>query len=64
MYKDSEPVTSPLITSDLPIVAWSAVVVVVLVTGRVTVGASLTAELVGVGMAGRSGSPGRVGVMG
>jgi hypothetical protein len=31
IYKDSEPVTSPLITSDLPMVAWSDVVVV---TGR------------------------------
>src|SRR5437879_4948144 len=28
MYSDSDPVTSPLMTSDLPMVAWSAVLVV------------------------------------
>jgi len=32
MYSDSDPVTSPLITSDLPMVAWSAVLL--LATGR------------------------------
>jgi len=33
MYSDSDPVTSPLITSDLPMVAWSAVLLL-LATGR------------------------------
>src|ERR1700692_4298400 len=37
IYKDSEPVTSPLITSDLPIVAWSEAVEV-LEIGRGTGG--------------------------
>src|SRR5579859_8174502 len=59
IYKDSEPVTSPLITSDLPIVAWSEVVVV---TGRGTAGDSLMLGAVGAGdMLGRSGSTGRLG---
>src|ERR1700677_130090 len=66
IYKDSEPVTSPLITSDLPMVAWSEVVVVV-ATGRGTAGGSLTlmlgAVVVVVGL-GRSGSAGRPGVAG
>src|SRR5215831_21237628 len=61
MYNDSEPVTSPLITSDLPIVAWSAVVVV---TGRGAAGGSLAliAGALGVDVVGRSGSAGRPGV--
>jgi len=61
MYNDSEPVTSPLITSDLPIVAWSAVVVV---TGRGAAGGSLAliAGALGVDVVGRSGSAGRAGV--
>jgi len=64
IYKDSEPVTSPLITSDLPIVAWSEVVVV---TGRGTAGGSLEliiGAVVAVVVLGRSGSAGRPGVAG
>src|SRR5437588_5058658 len=62
MYKDSEPVTSPLMTSDLPIVAWSAVVVV---AGRGAAGGSCDdiGGALGVEMVGRSGSVGRVGVV-
>src|SRR5262249_47968616 len=60
---DSEPVTSPLITSDLPIVAWSAVVEVV-ETGRGAATGSFTTGAVLAGIAGRSGSPGRDGVAG
>src|SRR6185312_8725774 len=61
MYRDSEPVTSPLITKDFPMVAWSAVEVA---TGRAIVGAgSLTAAAFWTGAVGRSGSPGRGGVV-
>src|SRR5260370_17586185 len=64
IYKDSEPLTSPLITSDLPIVAWSEVVVV---TVRGTAAGSLVI-MPGAGVAldvlGRSGSAGRPGVAG
>src|SRR5581483_2078010 len=64
MYSDSEPVTSPLITRDLPMVAWSAVAVVA-ATGRDAGAVSAAVEgVVGVGIAGRSGSPGRPGVVG
>src|SRR6202040_3428988 len=65
IYKDSEPVTSPLITSDLPIVAWSEVEVVVVATGRGIEGASLgviIGAVVPVVVLGRSGSAGRPGV--
>jgi len=51
-----------LITSDLPIVAWSAVVVVV-ETGRATAGVSVICGVAG-GVTGRSGSPGRDVVVG
>src|ERR1019366_1971935 len=64
IYKDSEPVTSPLITSDLPIVAWSEVVVV---TARGTAAGSfmlITGAVVAVDVLGRSGSAGRPGVAG
>src|SRR5208282_2879545 len=64
MYKDSEPVTSPLITSDLPIVAWSEVVPT---TGRGAAGGSLlgtTGAVVAVDALVRSGSAGRPGVAG
>src|SRR6185437_4181284 len=61
MYRDSEPVTSPLITRDFPMVAWSAVEVA---TGRAIAGAgSLTAGALGTEAVGRSGSPGRGGVV-
>ena len=58
---DSDPVTSPLITSDLPIVAWSAVVVV---TGRGGAAGSVDAitGALGVDWVGLSGSAGRPGV--
>src|ERR1700693_6117192 len=56
IYSDSEPVTSPLITRDLPIVAWSAVVVLM---GR-GVDGSLAVEVMvgalGVDGVGRSAS--------
>jgi len=63
IYSDSEPVTSPLITSDLPMVAWSAVVVV---TGRGAAEGSgaVIAGALGVDVVGRSGSAGRPGVWG
>src|ERR1700690_157643 len=61
IYKDSEPVTSPLITSDLPIVAWSEVV---LTTGRGAAGSLAIGEVVGIDVVGRSGSAGRPGVAG
>ena len=54
-----------MITSDLPMVAWSAVVVVLVVAGRGTgVGSFelMTGALGGVDIVGRSGSPGRAGV--
>src|SRR5260370_32616927 len=68
IYKDSDPVTSPLITSDLPIVAWSELLVVV-VTGRGIGGGSLvlileTGAVVAVDVLQRSGSAGRPGVAG
>src|SRR5260370_14460783 len=68
IYKDSDPVTSPLITSDLPIVAWSELLVVV-VTGRGIGGGSLllileTGAVVAVDVLERSGSAGRPGVAG
>jgi hypothetical protein len=59
MYSDSDPVTSPLMTSDLPMVAWSAVLLVA--TGRgagAAADAGSGAEVVGVDT-GRSGSDGR-----
>src|ERR1700678_2326045 len=66
IYKDSEPVTSPLISSDLPIVG-ACEGAVVAANGRGTAGGSLTlmlgAVVVGVGL-GRSGSAGRPGVAG
>src|SRR5258708_26490601 len=67
IYKDSEPVTSPLITSDLPIVAWSEVEVAV-ATGRgIEAGSLVLIFVTGVVVAealGRSGSAGRPDVAG
>jgi len=51
-----------LITSDFPMVAWSAVLAATAGRGAVLAG-SLGADVTGVGMAGRSGSPGRDGVV-
>jgi hypothetical protein len=52
-----------LITSDFPMVAWSAVLVVA-VTGRGVVAGSLIVDAGGGAMEGRSGSFGRLGVIG
>ena len=65
MYRDSEPVTSPLMTNDLPIVAWSEPVVATAGRGAAELeDGSLTTGAEGIVALGRSGSAGLPGVAG
>jgi hypothetical protein len=52
MYNDSEPVTSPLMTSDFPMVAWSVELIAALRGAAAGVGSAAVGMLDGVGRCG------------